>query len=266
MNEHTAKVLDYDLIRDELQTYTVTPMGHTLARQLQPHADRALLDIQLRETSEMADLLAAGDDLPLASVADLRVHVEAAQLAGYYLEGQQLLEVADCLEVLQQLRRFTRHNSQRIPLLTRRLAPLSDFSIFLRQIRSALDERGAVRDSASPLLQEIRRTLNHTSERIHRTLLRLMATHSSVVQDAVVTIRNDRFVVPLKTDFRRALQGIVHGEVGQRCHPCTSNRKAWWGSTMICYRPAPKRNEPYEKSCANSPRDWPPSAWPLNRG
>ena len=212
MNEHTAKVLDYDLIRDELQTYTVTPMGHTLARQLQPHADRALLDIQLRETSEMADLLAAGDDLPLASVADLRVHVEAAQLAGYYLEGQQLLEVADCLEVLQQLRRFTRHNFQRIPLLARRLAPLADFSIFLRQIRSALDERGAVRDSASPLLQEIRRTLNHTSERIHRTLLRLMATHSSVVQDAVVTIRNDRFVVPLKTDFRRALQGIVHGE------------------------------------------------------
>ena len=212
MNEHTAKVLDYDLIRDELQTYTVTPMGHTLARQLQPHADRALLDIQLRETSEMADLLAAGDDLPLASVADLRPHVEAAQLAGYYLEGQQLLEVADCLEVLQQLRRFVRHNSQRIPLLARRLTPLADFSIFLRQIRSALDERGAVRDSASPLLQEIRRTLNHTSERIHRTLLRLMATHSSVVQDAVVTIRNDRFVVPLKTDFRRALQGIVHGE------------------------------------------------------
>ena len=212
MNEHTAKVLDYDLIRDELQTYTVTPMGHTLARQLQPHADRALLDIQLRETSEMADLLAAGDDLPLASIADLRPHVEAAQLAGYYLEGQQLLEVADCLEVLQQLRRFARHNSQRLPLLARRLTPLTDFGIFLRQLRSALDERGAVRDSASPLLQEIRRTLNHTSERIHRMLLRLMATHSSVVQDAVVTIRNDRFVVPLKTDFRRALQGIVHGE------------------------------------------------------
>ena len=212
MNEHTAKVLDYDLIRDELQTYTVTPMGKTLVQQLQPHTDSALLDIQLRETSEMTGLLVAGDDLPLAPVTDLRIHVEAAQLAGYYLEGQQFLEVADCLDVLQQLRRFTQHNSKRIPLLSRRLASLSDFSIFLRQIRSAIDERGAVRDSASPLLQDIRKTLNHTSERIHRTLLRLMATHSSVVQDAVVTIRNDRFVVPLKTDFRRVLRGIVHGE------------------------------------------------------
>ena len=212
MNEHTAKVLDYDLIRDELQTYTVTPMGKTLVQQLQPHTDLALLDIQLRETSEMTDLLVAGDDPPLAPVTDLRIHVEAAQLVGYYLEGQQFLEVADCLDVLQQLRRFTQHNSQRIPRLARRLASLSDFSIFLRQIRSAIDERGAVRDSASPLLQEIRKTLNHTSECIHRTLLRLMATHSSVVQDAVVTIRNDRFVVPLKTDFRRVLRGIVHGE------------------------------------------------------
>ena len=212
MNEHTAKVLDYDLIRDELRTYTVTPMGETLAQQLQPHTDTALLDIQLRETSEMTALLAADDDLPLAPVADLHLHVEAAQLAGYYLEGQQFLEVADCLEVLQKLRRFARHNAQRLPLLARRLASLADFSIFLRQIRSAIDERGAVRDSASPLLQEIRKTLHHTGERIHRTLLRLMATHDSVVQDAVVTIRNDRFVVPLKTDFRRALRGIVHGE------------------------------------------------------
>ena len=88
MNEHTVKVLDYPLIRDELRTYTVTPVGQTLAQQLQPHADMALLDAQLRETSEMADLLAAGDDPPLAPVADLRFHMEAAQLAGYYLEGQ----------------------------------------------------------------------------------------------------------------------------------------------------------------------------------
>ena len=212
MNEHTTKVLDYDVIREELRAYAVTPMGKTLARQLQPHADFALMDLQLRETSEMTELLAVGGDPPVAPVADLHGHVEAAQLAGYYLEGQQLLEVAECLEVLQNLRRFVQLNSQRLPLLARRLSPLADFGILLRQIRSTINERGAVRDSASPLLQEIRNTLNHVSGRIHRALQKLMATHGSVVQDTVVTIRNDRFVVPLKTDFRRVLQGIVHGE------------------------------------------------------
>ena len=212
MNEHTTKVLDYDAVRDELRAFTATPMGKTLARQLQPHADFALLDLQLRETSEMTELLAVGGEPPVAPVADIRDHLEAVQLAGFYLEGQQLLEVADCLEVLQNLRRFVQLNSQRLPLLARRLSPLADFGILLRQIRSTIDERGMVRDSASPLLQEIRNTLNDTSGRIHRALQKLMATHGSVVQDTVVTIRNDRFVVPLKTDFRRALQGIVHGE------------------------------------------------------
>ena len=212
MNEHTTKVLDYDVIRDELRGYTLTPMGKTLARQLQPHADFALLDLQLRETSEMTELLAAGAEPPVASVADLYGHLDAAQLAGYYLEGRQLLEVAEGLEVLQNLRRFVQLNSQRVPLLARRLSPLADFGILLRQIRSTVDERGVVRDSASPQLQEIRNALNHAGGRIHRALQKLMVTHGSVVQDAVVTIRNDRFVVPLKTDFRRALQGIVHGE------------------------------------------------------
>ena len=212
MNEHTTKVLDYDVIRDELRGYTLTPMGKTLARQLRPHADFALLDLQLRETSEMTELLAAGAEPPVASVADLYGHLDAAQLAGYYLEGRQLLEVAEGLEVLQNLRRFVQLNSQRVPLLARRLSPLSDFGILLRQIRSTVDERGVVRDSASPQLQEIRNALNHAGGRIHRALQKLMVTHGSVVQDAVVTIRNDRFVVPLKTDFRRALQGIVHGE------------------------------------------------------
>lgn len=212
MNEHTTKVLDYDLIRDELRGYTVTPMGKRLAQQLRPHADFALLDLELRETSEMAELLAADGDPPVAPVSDLQRHVQAALLAGFYLAGEQLLEVADCLDVLQNLRRFVQLNSQRLPLLARRLSSLANFGILLRQIRSAIDEKGVVRDSASPLLQEIRKTLNHTGVRIHRALQKLMAANSSVVQDTVVTIRNDRFVVPLKTDFRRALQGIVHGE------------------------------------------------------
>jgi DNA mismatch repair protein MutS2 len=102
--------------------------------------------------------------------------------------------------------------SQRVPLLSRRLARLSDFNILLRELRSALDDKGYVRDQASPALQHIRQRLKRVRDRVHRTLQDLMVTYSSVVQDPVVTIRNERFVVPLKTDFRQALRGIVHGE------------------------------------------------------
>ena len=64
MNDHTEAVLDYPLIRNALQTYAVTPMGKALAVQLHPHADAMALDVQLRETSEMAAALAAGAEPP----------------------------------------------------------------------------------------------------------------------------------------------------------------------------------------------------------
>ncbi|MGE3537488.1 MAG: endonuclease MutS2 [Candidatus Tectimicrobiota bacterium] len=212
MNDHTEAVLEYPLIRTALQGYTVTPMGQALAAQLHPHADGAVLEVQLRETSEMAEALAVGAEPPVAPVVDLRPYLAAAHIIDFYLEGTQFLDVVQCLEVCQRLRRYIQGESQRVPLLTRRLARLSDFGILLREIRNAIDEKGAVRDHASPALLDIRQRLKRVRERIHRTLHELMATYSSVVQDPIVTIRNERFVVPLKTDFRQALRGIVHGE------------------------------------------------------
>lgn len=212
MNDHTEAVLEYPLLRDALQAYTVTPMGQACAAQLHPHADLAVLEMQLRETSEMAEALAAGSDPPVAPVTDLRPYLAPTQISGFYLEGSQFLEVMQCLEVFQRLRRYIQLEGTRVPLLARRLARLSDFGILLREIRSAIDDKGAVRDHASPALQDIRQRLKRMRERIHRTLHELMAGYSSVVQDPVVTIRNERFVIPLKTDFRQALRGIVHGE------------------------------------------------------
>jgi DNA mismatch repair protein MutS2 len=212
MNEHTEAVLDYACVKRELQAYTVTPMGEALATQLRPLTDPAVLDVQLQETSEMVACLSAGEGPPLAAIADLRPHLAASQIEGLYLDGWQLLEVADGLEVVQRLRRYTPGTTLRLPLLSRRVTRLADFRILLHHIRHAIDEQGKVRDHASPTLQHVRQTLKRLRERIHIQLHELMATHRAVVQDAIVTIRNNRFVIPLKTNFRQALRGIIHGE------------------------------------------------------
>jgi len=75
MNDHTEAVLDYPLMRTALQAYTVTPMGKTCASELHPHADAAALEVQLRETSEMAATLAMGAAPPLAPVNDIRSYL-----------------------------------------------------------------------------------------------------------------------------------------------------------------------------------------------
>jgi DNA mismatch repair protein MutS2 len=212
MNEHTAAVLDYPLLKRDLQAYTVTPMGQMLAAQLQPLTDVAVLDVQLQETSEMVALLSRGEEPPLSAVSDIRSSLAPLQIEGFYLEGSQLLEVAACLEVIQRLRRYAQSDTRPTLLLNRRLARLADFGILLRQIRHALDDQGHVRDHASPTLLSVRQTLRHLRERVHTKLRELMARHSAVVQDAIVTIRHNRFVVPLKADFHQVIRGIVHGE------------------------------------------------------
>jgi DNA mismatch repair protein MutS2 len=212
MNEHTETVLDYPRIKQELQASTVTPMGHLLAVELHPLADADRLEVLQRETSEMAELLDAGDAPPLSPVVDLQSYLSMISIEGFYLEPSQLLEVATCLDVIQRLRRYAQEASHRALLVSRRLSRLADCGILLRQIRSAINEQGYVRDQASVALQEVRHTLRHVRDRIQRRLHEMLARHRDVVQDEIVTIRNDRFVIPLKADFRRAIRGIVHGE------------------------------------------------------
>lgn len=212
MNEHTETVLDYPRIKQELQASTVTPMGNTLAAELHPFADPERLEMQQRETSEMATLLASADAPPLSAVIDLQSYLAMISMDGFYLEPSQLLEVATCLDVVQRLRRYAQDEAHRSLLISRRLSRLADAGILLRQIRSAIDEQGHVRDQASAALQEIRQTLRRLRDRVQRRLHEMLVRHRDVVQDEIVTIRNDRFVIPLKADFRRAIRGIVHGE------------------------------------------------------
>ena len=159
MNEHTETVLDYPCIKRDLQDHTVTPMGRALAAQLHPITEVKELVYQHRETSEMVALLAADDAPPLASVVDLHPYLSVTSMDGFYLETPQLLDVALSLDAIQRLRRYAQEPQHRAVLLGRRLSRLADFGILLRQIRSAIDDQGHVRDEASLALQQVRQTL-----------------------------------------------------------------------------------------------------------
>ena len=212
MNDHSEMILDYTRIRRDLQEAAVTPMGRDLAAQLHPIADIDALKLQQRETSEMAGQLAADDAPPLSAVADLHPYLSTISIDGFYLDTSQLLDIATCLESAQRLRRYAQDPAHQQLIVTRRLYRLPDFGILLREIRSAIDEQGHVRDHASAALMQARQTLRGIRERIQRRLQDLLSTYRDVVQDAIITIRNDRFVIPLKADFPRALRGIVHAE------------------------------------------------------
>lgn len=212
MNDHSETVLDYMRIQRDLQDATVTPMGRDLATRLHPIADVEALTMQQRETSEMVAQLSVADAPPVSTVVDLHPYLATISIDGFYLDTSQLLDIATCLESVQRLRRYAQDVTHQRLLVTRRLSRLPDFGILLREIRSAIDEQGHVRDHASAALMQARQALRRMRERIQRRLQELLSVYREVVQDAIITIRNDRFVIPLKADFPRALRGIVHGE------------------------------------------------------
>ncbi len=212
MNDHSETVLDFTRIRLDLQEVTVTPMGGDLASQLHPIADAGALVMQQRETSEMAEQLSLEDAPPVSAVVDLHPYLATISIDGFYLDTSQLLDIATCLESVQRLRRYAQDPTHQRLLVTRRLNRLPDFGILMREIRSAIDEQGHVRDHANAALMQARQALRGMRERIQRRLQELLSVYREVVQDAIITIRNDRFVIPLKADFPRALRGIVHGE------------------------------------------------------
>ncbi len=211
MNDHSETILDYTRIQGDLQNTTVTPMGRDLAAQLHPITDVDTLIMQQRETSEIVAQLSVDDAPPVSTVADLH-YLATTSIDGFYLDTSQLLDIATCLESVQRLRRYAQDVTHQRLLVARRLNRLPDFGILLREIRSAIDEQGHVRDHASAALMQARQALRRIRERIQRRLQELLSVYREVVQDAIITIRNDRFVIPLKADFPRAVHGIVHGE------------------------------------------------------
>jgi DNA mismatch repair protein MutS2 len=213
LNPHTLKTLAFDRIRDLLAERAAFSLGRQLCQELEPTPVVAEVEARQEETGQARDLLeAGGGEPPLSGLHDVR---EAAGRAarGGSLTPPDLLRVADTLEAAARLKRFLEIREDRAP----RLAALADFEPLpnlARSIRSAVTEPGAVVDAASSVLARVRRRIRSTQERVRRELDSLLrsAEGQRYLQEPIVTIRANRYVVPVRQEFRQQVPGIVHDQ------------------------------------------------------
>lgn len=211
MNAHTLKVLEYDAIRQKLAAHCTTPLGAERARQMTPLADVEVIRLRLQQTSEARRLIDLAEPMSLRGAQDVRSAVSLAR-AGGTLPPEPLLSIADTLETARRLRQFLLAREDRCPalcVLARQLEPLPDVS---GEIRRCLREDATVADSASAELARIRQRLRHLHTRITE---RLQATLNSsrirpMLQEPVITMRGDRYCLPVKAEYRAQFGGIVH--------------------------------------------------------
>ena len=211
MDDRTLRLLEFPKIRERVAAYALTAPGRECAGGLQPATDVETVRRSLQETAE-AGTLAAEGGVPLRGTTDIRDGLRRAQI-GAALEPAELLAMCDTLAVIRECKGFVLAHRERAPLLTDIARGMRTFETLERAIRRTVANDGSVPDTASPDLARIRREQRSAHARIREKLDDLVrGPDARMLQDPLVTTRGDRYVVPVRQEFKGQFPGVLHDQ------------------------------------------------------
>ena len=215
MDDKYLGILEYFKIVEQLAGYTSFSAGRELALALRPSTEVAEVRRSIQETTEAKALLAVRTDVSLGAAHDVRLLVRRATL-GATLQPRDLLDIRSTLLSARTLYALINRLKAEYPLLAELAGQLQPLPEVVEEITRCLDDDGRVRDSASPELARIRRESAIARERLVDRLRRIVTSSDNArfLQDALVTERNGRYVVPLKVEFKGRIPGIIHDQSG----------------------------------------------------
>jgi DNA mismatch repair protein MutS2 len=217
MQHTSARVLEFDALRELLRGYTGSELGRARVAGLAPSTDLAWISNQQRLTAEIREFRRSGGDFNFAGLLDVSGIVDKSRIAGAALETQEILRVLMVVDRAAEWREIACDPPQGMKTEWAAVQGLSsgisDFTDFLRGFRNKILPDGTLEDRASPELASIRREIEKQRRAIQESLrgyLRRLA-EGGTAQDEVITIRGERFVIPVKAEQKRRVQGVVHG-------------------------------------------------------
>jgi DNA mismatch repair protein MutS2 len=225
MNEHTLRVLEYDKIKSIVSVYAATGAGRAAVIELQPATDVQAIKTRLRETREFIQILQSGEKPPLEGIPDTEQAIGKLGVIGSALSPAELLHIAFTLGAGRRVKSFFQKVEGKgkrampaAPLLCAKAATIHSLKQIEDSVFDAIDDKAEVRDSASPELRKIRKQVIRMREDILDRMSGILqeSGYQKVIQEPVITVRDDRYVLPLKPNFRQSLRGVVHGQSGSR--------------------------------------------------
>jgi DNA mismatch repair protein MutS2 len=217
LSQTSARVLEFDSLRDLLSGYTSSPLGQALIAALAPSTDRQWIENQHQLTREIREFRRVGGRFDFAALLEITKQVEKSRIAGAALETTDIRDVVLVVDRAAEWREIVLNPPAAMKFEWKAVAQLSsgiiDFTEFLRAFRNKILPDGTLDDKASPELARIRREIEKQRRSIQDSLrgyLRRLS-EGGAVQDELVTIRGERFVIPVKVEQKRRVQGVVHG-------------------------------------------------------
>lgn len=213
MNDKTLKKLEYDKIINMLVHECSSSLGQELAGELLPVRDLGLVGIRQQETSEARNILMVQPNFSLGGIRNVRDAVNLAQKNGV-LDCRRLLDILSTSKAGKRLKLAITQMKGDYPLLKGLVTEINFVNSLETAIEESIGDDGQVLDSASNELYGIRRKMKTANERIKDKLDHLIhsASHAKHLQEALITIRNDRYVVPVRQEYRNEVPGLIHDQ------------------------------------------------------
>ncbi|HVH72856.1 MAG TPA: endonuclease MutS2, partial [Candidatus Dormibacteraeota bacterium] len=211
MARTAQEVLEFDKLRELLRLRTTCAPGRRAVDALEPRTNQAALESAFRLIREAREWLRAGHELGFGTLCDPQGWLERIEGPGAVLEPGELLDAASLLETASWLRQQFREDAVKFPLLRARAASIGDFRDVHVATRRCLLPNGEISDDASTALKRIRASITQTRESLQKTLKQILRARNAEAGEDYVTLRNERFVIPVRAEHRPSVHGVVHG-------------------------------------------------------
>jgi len=211
VSRHAETLLEFDRLKEIVSRYSTCAPGRRAVQALAPQQDAAALDAEFALVREAVAYLRAGSELGFGSLADPEPWLARLAMPGAMLSSAELLEVASLAETVAGVRQTFKGEAAKFPRLAELAAALADFRHLSTPIRRAVLPNGEISDDASPQLRRIRAGIGQAREKIQRSLESILRARGEPAGEDYITLRNDRFVIPVRASDRRAVPGVVHG-------------------------------------------------------
>ncbi|MBI4810747.1 MAG: endonuclease MutS2 [Ignavibacteriales bacterium] len=204
--------LEFDKIKKYIQRYSISDLSREHLDKLVPSVNISEIKENLSLVTEMKLLLETDDPLPLDNLSDIRTSLHRSAIEDYILPSVELHQIESVLITSRLLHTFFSRRSKLYPLISLKVKSIHVEKILEYNIHQAIDEDGKVKDSASKELSSVRRQIANKSHAVRRNLEVLLKNiaGSEWIQEEIITTREGRMVIPVKTEYKNRVPGFIH--------------------------------------------------------
>lgn len=212
--KQAIQILEFNKIKQTIESLCACTLGQKRVSLLKPTTDEKDVEYGLNQSDEALRIIYALGEAPLGGVSDISEAIARAKISAM-LSSQELLAVSRLLYAVSQLKTFSERLNEievQAPIFFHHTNTLVALSSLQQAINLCIDETGYVLDSASSELRSIRRAIQSTESRIKERLNQVVSERRNKLTDGIVTIRNERYVVPVRADYKNTFGGTVHDQ------------------------------------------------------